>query len=98
MESPIMVVGAVIALGVAYVAVPVGLDAYRRYRGTKMVTCPQTGMPAQIEVDATDASISAALGRPRVEVTRCTHWPDREYCGQDCVKQLEATHPGERAA
>jgi hypothetical protein len=96
METSIVVVGAVIALGIAYVAVPVALDAYRRYRGTKIVTCPQTGMPAHIDVDAIDASISAALGRPRVEVVRCTHWPDREHCGQDCLKQLE--HPVERAA
>jgi hypothetical protein len=95
METSIVVVGAVIALAVAYVAVPVALDAYRRYRGTKMVTCPETGMPAQIEVDAKDAAIAAALGRPHVEVARCTHWPDREYCGQECLQQLE--HPAERA-
>jgi hypothetical protein len=97
METSTMLVAAVLALGVFYVAVPVALDAYRRYHGTKTVICPETGMPAHVEVDATAASISAALGRPRVEVARCTHWPEREHCGQDCLKQLEA-HPGERAA
>jgi hypothetical protein len=90
MEAPLIVVAAVMALAVAYVAVPVAIEAYRHYRGTKIVTCPQTAHRAAIEVDAKDAALAAALGRPRADVTRCTNWPEREHCAQECVKQLHA--------
>ena len=36
--------------------------AYSRYRGTKIVTCPETGRPAIVEVDALHASIDFDCG------------------------------------
>ena len=90
METALMIIGPIIALGVAYVIVPVALDAYRRYRGVKVVTCPETGAAARVELDARAAAITAGLGTPRLAVARCTRWPEHEGCDQACLAELDA--------
>ena len=42
--------------------------AYSRYRGTKIVTCPETGRPALVEVDALHASLTSTVGLPDIRL------------------------------
>ena len=80
-----------IGLLVAYVALRPFVRTYRTYRGTRVITCPETGKPAAVEVDARLAVASqASMGTPTVQLTSCSRWPERRACGQACLAQIEA--------
>ena len=68
--------------------------AYSRYRGTKIVTCPETGRPAIVEVDALHASLTSTVGPPDIRLENCWRWPLHEQCGQECLANLDVA-PGE---
>ena len=89
MDSLLTVVAPIAAVGALYVVVPVVTDAYRRFRGTKVVICPETHAPAEIQLDVGQAAASMATGPPDLKVTRCSRWPERHYCDQACAKQVE---------
>jgi hypothetical protein len=98
MSTQLTVIVAVVMLGIIYVVVPVAMSAYRNYRGVKTLECPESGTPAEIELDAVRGAITAATGRPVLEVEHCSHWPEREHCGQECLAQLESPASGQRVA
>lgn len=91
MTTPLSIIAAVVAVGLLYVVLPVAIDAYRRYRGTRLVTCPETKQPAAVEVSAGRAALAAALGERELHLQACSRWPEREDCGQECLQQIEAT-------
>jgi hypothetical protein len=61
-----------------------------RWRGTRVVTCPDNEKPAAVEVDAFRASREALRGRSGVTLRECSRWPEKAGCGQECLKQIEA--------
>lgn len=65
------------------------VTAYSRYRGTKIVTCPETGRPAVVEVDALHASLTSTVGPPDIRLEKCSRWPIKEQCGQQCLTDLD---------
>src|ERR1700675_2309059 len=68
----------------------VGLHSYFHFRGTRLVTCPETKRPAAVEVDASHVGLTAALGMsPRVRLEDCSRWQVRERCDEPCLSQLE---------
>ena len=72
----------------------VALRAYRRFRGTRVITCPETGCAAAVEVDKGHAAATYAIGEPDLRLTSCSRWPEREGCGQECLSQIEASPEG----
>jgi hypothetical protein len=64
---------------------------YLKFRGKRIVTCPETGKPATVEVDARRAAATALLGEPSLRLKSCSRWPERKECGQECLEQIEAT-------
>jgi hypothetical protein len=68
--------------------------AYSRYHGTKIVTCPETGRPAIVEIDALHASMTSTVGLPDIRLENCSRWPLREQCGQECLTGLDVA-PGQ---
>jgi hypothetical protein len=78
----------VTVLGSAYVIAPVVTDTYRRYRGRKIVVCPETGQIADVELKAKRASLFSAFGREWVRIRSCSLWPKRKGCAEDCLKNL----------
>jgi len=68
--------------------------AFSQYRGTKIVTCPETGRPAVVEVDAPHASMTSIVGLPDIRLENCSRWPLREQCGQECLTDLDVA-PGQ---
>ena len=87
--TAIVVIGAIVAVGALYVVLPVVADAYRRFRGTRLVTCPETHQAAAVEVNARRAAFKAAIGRNELSLRDCSRWPEREDCGQECLRQIE---------
>ena len=68
----------------------VGLYSYFHFRGTRLVTCPETKRPAAVEVDAAHIGLTAALGMPaRLRLEDCSRWQVRERCDEPCLSQLE---------
>lgn len=69
-------------------------SVYFKFRGARLVSCPETAQPAGVEVDAKHAAMSGIIGIPALQLKSCSRWPEREGCGQDCVAQIEASPEG----
>jgi hypothetical protein len=61
-----------------------------RYRGRMLFTCPETRKSACVKVAGGDAARSALFGRPKIHLSDCSRWPERQDCGQECLSQLGA--------
>jgi hypothetical protein len=95
MTSPWLLIAAILGLGALYVVVPVVARAYARYRGKRLITCPETKSPEAVEVDARRAAVLALAGREHaLRLRDCTRWPEREHCGQECLAQIEEAADG----
>jgi hypothetical protein len=65
------------------------LKTYFKLRGKRLVKCPENQKPAAVELDAEGAARQAFLGSPYFRLSDCSRWPEREGCGQDCLRQIE---------
>jgi hypothetical protein len=90
----LLIVVAALAAVVVAMQVVKAWRSYLLYRGTRLVTCPETEKPAAVEVDAGRAARETLLGRARLRLEDCSRWPEREDCPQDCLKQVEADPEG----
>lgn len=64
---------------------------YLRYRGERVIECPENHRPAGIRVNATHVLFSAMEGRHDLRLSSCSRWPERQSCGQQCLTQVEAS-------
>ncbi len=85
MTAPWLTLTGILALGLLYVVAPIVIDAFIRFRRRRIVRCPETGLGAEIALDARHAALTAIPGPPRMRVTACSLWPEREGCAQACV-------------
>jgi hypothetical protein len=78
-----------LALGLfVFRAIP-GIRAYFDYRGKRLITCPETHKAAAVDVAAGEAAVGAFLSEPTLRLMECSRWPERQNCGQECLKQIE---------
>ena len=73
----------IIAL-IALAALTFGVVAFR-YRGKRIVVCPETQQPVGAEIGA----MRAAAGR--FVITSCSRWPERAGCDQACAPAIAAS-------
>ena len=73
----------------AYFVLAAVAGAYLKFRGTRVITCPETTAPAAVRVDAKHAALTAVLHEPRLRVNDCSRWPEHRACGQECLRQIE---------
>lgn len=92
--TALMLIAAIVALGAVYVLLPVVAGTYRRLRGPKFVTCPETHQPTRIEVDAKRASLMSAFGKEEPKVTKCARWPEHRDCDQECLEEVRSGAAG----
>jgi hypothetical protein len=90
MDAPWITLAAIGALALVYVIVPIVADAFVRFRETRTVGCPETGLAAKVDMDARHAALTAVPGPPDARVTACSLWPARSGCEQKCVAQAGA--------
>jgi hypothetical protein len=83
-----MLVMLLLLLGLAAAAAVV-LPEVLRWRGTRLVRCPETRAPAAVDVDVKEALVTGLLGREHLRLRDCSRWPERAGCGQDCLAQVE---------
>jgi len=67
-----------------------GIRVYFKFRGTRVVTCPETHKAAVVEVAAKSMGMQAILDEPCLRVSECSRWPMCKGCGQDCLREIEA--------
>lgn len=87
MDHPILVIAAICALALTYVLTPLVLNTFATYRKTRATLCPQDGVPAEIKIDARQATFAAIVGKSHLRVQRCSLWPQRCGCAQNCIRE-----------
>jgi len=60
-----------------------------RFQGKMLVTCPETDETVGVEVNVKHAALTAAVGEQSLKLKSCTRWPERQNCGQECLRQIE---------
>lgn len=69
--------------------------AWRRYRGVRLVTCPETKKPAAVTVDVGHAAVTALVDeRADVRLEDCSRWAERGPCREPCLGQVHAGPQG----
>jgi hypothetical protein len=73
----------------AIVALRRALRTYLKFRGKRLVSCPETHRPAAVRVAAGKAAVEATIGNEQLRLSECSRWPEREACGQECLAQIQ---------
>ena len=79
-------------LGLIFIALALvgfGIVALR-YRGKRIVECPETRQPVCTEIGAVRAAASELIGNGGVVITSCSRWPERAGCDQACSPAIAA--------
>lgn len=86
-------VGSMIAILLLAVALCFGIRwlvrSSSRYRGQRIVICPETKQPTIVEVDSLHASLTSTVGLPDIRLKDCSRWPINGQCGQECLTDLD---------
>lgn len=70
-----------------------GRETYNRYRGTRVVTCPENQQKVVVSFRALRAALSGLSGRPLLRLAECTRWPAKQDCAQDCIPEAARVSP-----
>ena len=76
-----------VALVVAVYA-GLGIAAYIRMRGTRIVTCPHSKQPAAVNVNAAHAALSGVFDSKDIQISSCSRWPEQQACDQACAREI----------
>jgi hypothetical protein len=79
-----------VGLGALYLFGRRVATAWVRYRGSRVVVCPENRELVAVEVDAAHAALTASQGRIDLRLETCTRWPEKLGCGQECLGQIES--------
>ncbi len=70
------------------------VPAFRRWRGKRVITCPETNEPQTVELDAAHAALTSLGSSLELRLRSCTRWPERQDCGRECLGQIESAPDG----
>lgn len=62
-------------------------EIYRRYSGSRLVTCPENQHPAAVNIDIHHAAATGLDGCPELRLADCTRWPESANCSRPCLSQ-----------
>jgi hypothetical protein len=84
------VIVGVVLIAVAVIGLIMAARTYLKYLGKSLVTCPEMRKPAAVHVNGGKAARDVLEGKHvRIRLDQCSHWPERESCGQQCLSQIE---------
>ena len=91
MISPALIL---IAIGILTLAalvfgLAVALGAFVRFRGERIITCPENKQPAAVHINMARVAREALIGKLDLRLYQCSRWPERAGCGQDCLSQVK---------
>jgi len=72
-------VAALLVLVAAYAVLGIvfAIRSWLKYRGKRLVTCPETQRPEAVDVAVRRAALEAFLGHREVRLRDCSRWPER---------------------
>jgi hypothetical protein len=84
---------AVVVIATGVVAILLGRQtlAWWKYRGQRVIVCPENQSAAGVVVDARHAAASSLRGAPELRLASCSRWPEHANCGQECLSQIAAS-------
>ena len=85
--APLFMLGVGVFAGIALMRLAA---LYAKYRGKRIVTCPENQRPAGVALDASHAALSGLGLRTDLRLSTCSRWPERAGCGQECLSQIAA--------
>jgi hypothetical protein len=59
------------------------ISGFLKYRGLRVVTCPETDDGAAVTLDAVYAALTGDLA-----VSNCSRWPERAGCAESCLCEI----------
>jgi len=62
--------------------------AYLRFRGKRVVTCPENEQPAAVELAALRMAMDAPLWKPGLRLRECSRWREIAPCNQACLERI----------
>ena len=65
--------------------------AYTRYRGKRIITCPETRQPAAVHVNALKAAKEAIFSKPNIRLDQCSRWPEPPNAARSAWPKLRPT-------
>jgi hypothetical protein len=68
-------------------------EIYKRYAGSRPVSCPETQRQVAVSFDGLHAAITGFFAKPDLRLAKCTLWPMKVHCGQECIPQAATTEP-----
>lgn len=90
--SPWLIAGAVLIAVAAYLLFSGFFRTWLKFRGTRVITCPENLEAAAVEVNAAHAAQWASIaGEPDLRLKSCSRWPEMAGCGQECLSQIESS-------
>jgi len=86
----LLIVLVIMTAVVLFIGISRALWTYLKFRGKRVIVCPETHQPAAVRVAAGKAALEAAVGNEQLRLSECSRWPEREACGQECMAQIQA--------
>jgi hypothetical protein len=80
----LLAAAAIIALGIIVKL----LVSWYRFRGERVVTCPENCRPAGVRLDAGLAARANLVGPAEFRLSDCSRWPEKGDCGRECLAQI----------
>lgn len=68
-------------------------EIYRRFSGSRLVSCPENQRPGVVSIDARRAVSTGIDGCPDLRLLECSRWPERANCDQACLPQAVQAGP-----
>ncbi|HVO23814.1 MAG TPA: hypothetical protein VMW56_09315 [Candidatus Margulisiibacteriota bacterium] len=92
MNTPLIILLAVAAVGCLCVLLPIAADTFFRLHGPRVVTCPETQAPVEVALDPGFGALTALTGHPKLRIKHCARWEDAQlrHCAQDCLRGIDA--------
>src|ERR1044071_6001838 len=86
----VLAAAAIAAVGVAVKL----LVAWFRYRGDRVITCPENRQPAGVRLEAGRAARTSLIGGAEFRLSDCSRWPEKSDCGRECLTQIAESPDG----
>ena len=63
--------------------------AYLKFRGKRIVNCPETEEPAAVELAAWHIAFTSTLREPKLHLRDCSRWREVAPCDGACLTRIE---------
>src|SRR6185503_8129044 len=93
MIAIVYVIAAALSVALLYFGIRYFVRTRMRYGGARVITCPETGKQATVEIDASRAALTTLIGQQDIRLESCWRWPLNKDCGQECLIQLDVAPP-----